>query len=283
MCVQIASYDVAPFVKEAMMATQPEGIGKEIVFDVGDDFIATVTLNRPEKYNAVNGVLAEAMDWAVKEVEARDDIRVAILTSSNAKVFCAGADLSEISKGRAHTLSTKDGGFGGFTYAKRETPWIAAVNGSALAGGCEFALACDMIVASETSKFGLPEPKRGLLAAAGGVYRLGRALPRHIALEMVATGDPLEAPRAYSLGLINYVMPPEDVMAKARSLAQTIASNAPLAVRESLNVARVAADHSEADLQAISAKAAKMVFTSEDAKEGPLAFVEKRAPTWKGR
>lgn len=264
-------------------SARPQGIGNEVLFEVGDDFVATVTLNRPEKYNAVNGVLAEAMDWAVKEVEARDDIRVAILTSSNSKVFCAGADLSEISKGRAHTLSTKDGGFGGFTYAKRETPWIAAVNGSALAGGCEFALACDMIVASNTSKFGLPEPKRGLLAAAGGVYRLGRALPRHIALELVATGDPLEAERAFGLGLVNYIMPLEDVMPKAKALAHTIAANAPLAVRESLKVARIAADHAEAELQAISAKAAKTVFTSEDAKEGPLAFVEKRAPNWKGR
>lgn len=265
------------------MSDKPTGVGAEVLYEVGEDHIAAVTLNRPEKYNAVNGALAEAMDWIVKDVEARDDIRVAILTSSNPKVFCAGADLSEISKGRANTLSTRDGGFGGFTYAQRETPWIAAVVGSALAGGCEFALACDMIVASDTSKFGLPEPKRGLLAAAGGVYRLGRALPRHIALELVATGEPLDGQRAYDLGLLNYIEPAEKVMEKAHALAATIAANAPLAVKESLKVARVAADHPEAELRKISGKAAKIVFSSEDAKEGPRAFVEKRAPKWSGQ
>lgn len=264
------------------MSEIPAGVGQEVLYDVGEDHIAVVTLNRPEKYNAVNGALAEAMDWIVKDIEARDDVRVAILTSSNTKVFCAGADLGEISKGRAKTLSTRDGGFGGFTYAQRETPWIAAVVGSALAGGCEFALACDMIVASDTSKFGLPEPKRGLLAAAGGVYRLGRALPRHIAMELVATGDPLDAQRAYNLGLINYLQPLEGVLEKARALASTIAANAPLAVKESLKVARVAADHSEAELRKISGQAAKIVFSSDDAKEGPLAFVQKRTPKWSG-
>ncbi|MEM9880482.1 MAG: enoyl-CoA hydratase-related protein [Pseudomonadota bacterium] len=265
------------------MTDAPAGVGNEVLFDVGDDFAAVVTLNRPEKYNAINGIIAEAMDWIVKEVDRRSDIRVAILTSSNPKVFCAGADLAEISKGRGHTLATKDGGFGGLTFAKREKPWIAAVIGSALAGGCELALSCDMIVASDTSKFGLPEPKRGLLAAAGGVYRLGRALPRHIALELVATGDPLDAQRAYALGLVNYLEDADAVLDKARTIATSIAANAPLAVSESLKVARLAADHAEAELQAISGKAAKVVFTSEDAKEGPRAFVEKRAPVWQGR
>ncbi|MEM6832831.1 MAG: enoyl-CoA hydratase-related protein [Sphingomonadales bacterium] len=265
------------------MTDAPAGIGNEVLFDVGEDHIALVTLNRPEKYNAVNEAVALAMDWAVKEVDARGDIRVAILTSSNDKVFCAGADLSEIAKGRAHTLATKDGGFGGLTYAKRQKPWIAAVTGSALAGGCEFALSCDMIVASENSGFGLPEPKRGLLAAAGGVYRLGRALPRHIALELVATGDPLPAQRAYDLGLINYLEAQANVLPKARELAAAIAANAPLSVIESLGVARQVHDHDEEALQKISGRAAKTVFSSEDAKEGPLAFVEKRKPVWSGR
>lgn len=265
------------------MESAPSAIGQEVLFDVGDDHIALVTLNRPEKYNAVNEAIAQAMDWIIKQVETRDDIRVAILTSSNDKVFCAGADLSEISKGRAHTLSTKDGGFGGFTYAKRAKPWIAAVKGSALAGGCEFALACDMIVASTSSAFSLPEPKRGLLAAAGGVYRLAKALPRHIALELIATGDPLPAERAYHLGLVNHLEAPEAVVDAAQSLARAIAGNAPLAVRESLAIAREAADHAEEDLQKLSAKAAKIVFSSEDAKEGPRAFVEKRKPVWTGQ
>lgn len=265
------------------MTDAPEGVGKEVLFDVGDDFVATVTLNRPEKYNAVNAAIAQAMDWIVKEVDARPDIRAAILTSSNPKVFCAGADLAEISKGRANTLSTRDGGFGGFTYAKRNKPWIAAVVGSALAGGCEFALACDIIIAASNSNFGLPEPKRGLLAAAGGVYRLARALPRHVALEMVATGDPLPVQRAYDLGLVNYLEEAGNVVAKAHEIARSIASNAPLSVQESLAIARQAADHDEQDLQRLSNQAAKKVFGSEDAKEGPRAFVEKRAPVWQGR
>ncbi|MEO0410399.1 MAG: enoyl-CoA hydratase-related protein [Pseudomonadota bacterium] len=265
------------------MSQAPSSVGEEVLFEVGGDNVAVVTLNRPEKYNAVNEAVTLAMDWIVREVDSRDDIRAAILTSSNDNVFCAGADLSEIAKGRARTLSTKEGGFGGFTYAQRGTPWIAAVTGSALAGGCEFALACDMIVASQSSGFGLPEPKRGLLAAAGGVYRLGRALPRHIALELVATGDPLPAERAYQLGLINYLEPAQSVLEKAKELAATIAANAPLAVRESLAVARAALDHDEAALRSLSGRAAKLVFSSEDAKEGPRAFVEKRKPVWQGR
>jgi enoyl-CoA hydratase len=254
----------------------------EVLFDIIDGAIALVTLNRPRVRNAVNGALAQQLDAAVKRVERDPAIRVAILTSSNDRVFCAGADLSEIAAGRAATLSTADGGFAGFADHFRTKPWIAAVRGSALAGGCELSLACDMIVASDNAQFGLPEVKRGLFAGAGGVYRLPRALPRHIALELVATGDPLAADRAYALGLVNRVVPLHQVLEAARTLAASIAANAPLSVRESLRVARLSADLPEAELHQLSRQASARVFASDDAKEGPLAFLEKRPARWTG-
>ena len=264
------------------MTEKPEGVGREVLYEIVDQHIAVVSLNRPEKRNAVNGALAAALEYIVKQIEADDEIWVAILTSSNDKVFCAGADLAEISAGRGG-LMTKDGGFAGFVDAKRVKPWIAAVRGSALAGGCELSLACDMIVAEPGSGFGLPEVKRGLLAAAGGVHRLPRALPRNIALELIATGEPLSADRAYALGLINRLTDASNVLPEALALARKITSNAPISVRESLRVARISAEHSDADLRKISTEASRTVMSSADSREGPRAFVEKRAPVWTGR
>ena len=255
----------------------------EILFSLEGEHVAVITLNRPRVRNAVNAVLARKLDNAVKRVEQDSAIRVAILTSSNDRAFCAGADLSEIAAGRADTLSTPDGGFAGFVDHPRSKPWIAAVRGSALAGGCELSLACDMIVASEDSQFGLPEVKRGLIAAAGGVFRLPRALPRHIALELIATGNPLSASRAYALGLVNLVVPSEEVLIAAYRLAATIAANAPMAVRESLAVARVSGGQTDLDIRALSTRATERVFASDDAREGAQAFLEKRSPIWTGR
>lgn len=247
------------------------------------DHVALLTLNRPAVRNAVNGALASRLDALVKETEGDDAVRVVVLASSNAKVFCAGADLSEIAAGRADTLSTPDGGFAGFADARRSKPWIAAVQGFALAGGCELALACDMIIASDDAKFGLPEVKRGLFAGAGGVHRLPRAIPRNVALELIATGDPIDADRAYALGLVNRVAPSDEVLATAVALAEAIAVNAPLSVRESLDVARLSAETSDAELRRLSFAASDRVFASEDAKEGPRAFIEKRPARWTGR
>jgi enoyl-CoA hydratase/carnithine racemase len=265
------------------MTDVPAGFGKEVLYETVDDHIAVVTLNRPEVRNAVNGALAEALDYCVKKSETDDTVRVVILTSSNDKVFCAGADLSEVSKGRGATLSTKDGGFAGFVTHPRSKPWIAAVKGSALAGGCELSLTCDMIVASDDAKFGLPEVKRGLYAGAGGVFRLPRALPRNIAYELVTTGDPLTVERAYALGLVNRVVPVTDVLLSAIELAKAIAVNAPLSVKESLRIARQSFDYPEHELWPMSHKASGLVFSSADAREGPLAFLEKRAPKWQGK
>ena len=265
------------------MSEQPEGVGREVLYDVVDGHIAVITLNRPEVRNAVNPELAAACEYLIRKVEADDNIRVAILTSSNDKVFCAGADLAAISSGRGAGIATKDGGFAGFVDAKRDKPWIAAVKGYALAGGGELCLACDMIVASEDAKFGLPEVKRGLFAGAGGVHRLPRALPRNIALELVATGDSLGAQRAYELGLVNRVAPTDKVLDTALELARAIAVNAPMSVRESLKVARLSGEATDAELRRISGEATLRVMTTADAREGPRAFLEKRAAVWSGR
>lgn len=265
------------------MTDKPQSVGREVLYDVVDGHIALARLNRPDKRNAVNGDVAAAMDWIVKETERDEAIRVCILTSSTPGFFCAGADLSEISKGRGQLLSTPDGGFAGFVRQPREKPWIAAVVGAGLAGGCELALSCDMIVASDDARFGLPEVKRGLYAGAGGVFRLPRRLPAAIAFELIATGDPIPSERAYQLGLVNRRVPADQVEAEAIALAKAISVNAPLSVRESLKVARMSYDHPEADLWPLSQKVSAMVFGSEDAREGPVAFLEKRAPVWKGR
>lgn len=264
------------------MADKPAGVGNEVLFDMHGDHIAIVTLNRPEKRNAVNGAVAEAMDWILKHTEQETDIRVVILTSSNDKTFCAGADLAEIAAGNGAKLSTPDGGFGGFVDSVRTKPWIAAVRGSALAGGCEFSLSCDMIVASDDSKFGLPEVKRGLVAGAGGIHRIVRALPRNIGLELVATGDPLDVAQAAAFGLVNRVVPMDDVVPTAIALAEAITINAPVSVQESLKVARLAQEETDKQLRERSQAATAVIMKTEDFKEGPKAFLEKRAPVWKG-
>lgn len=261
---------------------RPDGVGTLIQYE-REGNVAIVTLNRPEKRNAVSPELAEALDWVVKDVEADDDIWVAILTSSNDKTFCAGADLKAISEGKGHLLSTKDGGFAGYASSKRKKPWIAAVKGSALAGGMELALASDMVVADSAARFGLPEVKRSLVAAAGGVHRLARRVPQAIAMEMIATGDPIDAKTAHQHGLVNRIVPIDRVLDEARSLAKQIAANAPIAVRESLSVTRQAFDATDAELMNAGLQAFGRVAQTEDMREGPMAFLQKRAPVWKGR
>jgi enoyl-CoA hydratase len=265
------------------MSVEPPAIGHDVLYEVIDDHIAIVTLNRPKVRNAINGAVTQALAHLVKRIEADDAIRVAILASSNDRVFCAGADLAEISAGRSHTLMTAEGGFAGFAFAPKSKPWIAEIRGFALAGGCELALSCDMIVATDDAQFGLPEVKRGLYAGAGGVFRLPRFLPRNIALELIATGDPIGVARASALGLVNRVAPLAEIRETALALARAISVNAPLSVRESLTIARQAAEQAEAVIRISSDAASDRVFASEDAREGPLAFLEKRPAHWIGR
>jgi enoyl-CoA hydratase/carnithine racemase len=240
-------------------------------------------LNRPQVRNAVNGELARALEAVVLELEADDQVWAVVLTGAGPGVFCAGADLKEVSAGRGEQLFTARGGFAGFVYAERRKPWIAAVNGKALAGGCEIVLACDLVVASDDAAFGLPEVSRGLIAAAGGLIRLPRALPRNLALELAMTGDPMDVKRAELHGLVNRVVSTSQVVDEAVALARRINRNAPVAVRESLQIARVAAELSEADARALTLAARERVMRSEDYREGPRAFVEKREPRWSGR
>jgi enoyl-CoA hydratase/carnithine racemase len=245
--------------------------------------VVLVTLERPDARNAVNAALTAQLQQTVMAIERDDDVRAVILTGSEEKAFCAGADLKEVSAGGLDDLFTAEGGFAGFTHVARRKPWIAAVNGAALAGGCELALACDMIVAADHALFGLPEVTRGLIASAGGLYRLPRAIPACIARELIATGKPIPADRALSLGLVNRVVPAADLIAAAQELAETIAANAPLAVQASLAVARQSVDHTDRELYELgNAEQEKMQATS-DFREGSLAFVEKRAPNWTGR
>lgn len=247
------------------------------------DHVALVTLNRPEARNAVNGDVAQGLEAAIDATEADDDVWLVILTGSGDAAFCAGADLKAVSSGQGQGLRTERGGFAGFVHATRRKPWIAAINGPALAGGCEIALACELRVAVPTARFGLPEVKRGLVASAGGLYRLPRALPQALALEMILTGEPISAERALQLGLVNALAEPAGLLAAAQALAARITVNAPVAVRESLAVAKQALDLDDAGLRSLSGQAQQAVMASEDYREGPLAFIEKRAPRWTGR
>ena len=252
-------------------------------YDIAEDWIAVVTLNRPEKRNAINREVVQGLSEAVRRSEADEKVRAVILASSNDKVFSAGADLKLVSEGGGKDLYTAEGGFAGFVEAKRKKPWIAAVAGSALAGGMELAIACDMIVAGQESMFGLPEAKRGLLAGAGGVTRLPRIIPRNIAIELITTGDPVTAARAYELGLINHVTPTGRHLAGALELARRIAVNAPLAVQRGLALVSEVAGLTDEQGMRVGDRAIAELKNTEDYAEGPRAFVEKRDPVWKGR
>ncbi|TDK65639.1 enoyl-CoA hydratase-related protein [Sapientia aquatica] len=253
-----------------------------VLFERIDNHIALVTLNRAQARNAINGAVAQALDSIVRATENDPQIRAVILTGAGAGVFCAGADLKELASGKGSSLSTENGGFAGFVFAKRSKPWIAAVNGKAIGGGFELALACDLVVASDSASFCLPEVSRGLVAIAGGVMRLPRQLPRAIALELIATGAPLTAQRAEHFGLVNRVVGAEFLLYETLALAQAIVNNAPIAVCESLSIARQTYDLSESELKQLSSNSWNKVIASDDFIEGPRAFLEKRAPSWTG-
>ena len=244
--------------------------------------VGLITLNRPEARNAVNGDVARGVEQALDEIENDAELWVGVITAKG-PVFCAGADLKEIAAGNGGALSTERGGFAGIVRREREKPLIAAIPGTAVAGGCEIALSCDLIVAAEETVFGLPEVKRSLVAAAGGLFRLPRVIGRALALEMIMTGDPVPAARALELGMINAMVASDQVLDEALKLAERICANAPIAVRESRKVALRAFEEDDETLWKQSGAAFGVVAGTEDFAEGPKAFVEKRAPAWKGR
>lgn len=246
------------------------------------DHIAIITLDRPEARNAINGVMSTGIESALDRYESDDALWAAVLTA-NGPVFCAGADLKEIAAGNAGATATSKGGFGGIVQRARTKPLIAALEGPALAGGCEIALACDMIVASREAFFGLPEVKRALIAVAGGLFRLPRAIGMAQAMEVILTGEPLPAERAYQLGLVNRLTEPGEARNEAVELATKIATNAPLAVQASRNLAARAFTADDSTLWREGFEAFQKNMQTEDAKEGPRAFIEKRPPRWKAR
>ena len=244
------------------------------------DGVGVLTLNRPEAKNAVDLATTQALAAAVDEFEARADVAVLVLTGAGG-TFCAGMDLKAFARGERPRIEGR--GFAGLTEAPPVKPLIAAVEGWALAGGCELALTADLIVAARDARFGIPEVKRGLFAAGGGVLRLAKALPYQRAMEMALTGDPLPAAEAHRFGLVNVLTEPGGALAGARALAARVAANGPLGVQASKQL--IAGSVGWTDRGALEAQQelADRVFSSADALEGARAFAEKRAPVWQGR
>jgi len=242
--------------------------------------ILTITINRPAAKNAMTLYAATRIAAALDELDSRDDLRIGILTGAGG-TFCAGMDLKGFLRGERPSLPGR--GFGGLTRKPPSKPLIAAVEGYALAGGFELVLACDLVVASESAQFGVPEVKRGLAATAGGLIRLPRQLPSRIALELALTGDMFPATRAYQYGLINRLVPAGQTLEEARRLATTIAGNGPLSVAASKRVVVESQDWSSEEMWDKQAELTEHVFVLQDAREGSAAFAEKRKPVWQGR
>lgn len=242
--------------------------------------VQVITINRPQAKNALNAAVAQGIAAAIDELEEDDTLRVGVLTGAGG-TFSSGMDLKAFLTGELPVVEGR--GLGGITEAPPAKPLIAAVEGWALAGGFELLLACDMVVAAETARFGVPEVKRALVAGAGAAFLLARRVPQAIALEMLLTGEPMSAQRAAEVGLVNRLAPEGGALEAAVALAEVIAANGPLAVAVTKKIARSTFDWTIAEGWRQQSELMAPVFVSEDAREGATAFAEKRPPVWKGR
>jgi enoyl-CoA hydratase len=262
------------------MADSVPEMSDEPVLTEEDGGVLVITINRPQARNAVNQAVAEGIAAALDRLDSSDDLRIAILTGAGG-TFCSGMDLKAFVTGERPWAG--DRGFAGITQRAATKPLIAAVEGYALAGGFEVALSCDLIVAATDARFGIPEVKRGLIAGAGGLLRLPKRIPYHLAMELALTGDPVGAERAAELGIVNRLAEPGGALAVARELAGTIVANAPLALAASKTIVQRAAEWTEEEAWQKQGEIGGHVFASEDAQEGAKAFAEKRAPVWRAR
>jgi enoyl-CoA hydratase len=244
------------------------------------DRVLVVTINRPDQRNAINAAVAGGIAAALDDLDADPELSIGVLTGAG-KGFCAGMDLKAFVAGESPHAG--DRGFAGITRRAAAKPLIAAVEGFAVAGGLEVALACDLLVAARGARLGIPEVKRSLVASGGALLRLPRTLPRNVAMELALTGELIEAERGHALGLVNRLTEPGQALTAALELAAQIAENGPLALAATKRILRESVDWPEAEFFTRQAQIADPVSASEDAREGATAFAEKRAPVWKGR
>ena len=244
------------------------------------DRVAVITINRPAARNAIDRAVTLGIAAAIDELEASNDLTLGIITGAGG-TFSAGMDLKAFLRGEDVTLPGR--GLAGICRTPPRKPLIAAVEGWALAGGCEVVLACDLVVAAEDAWFGIPEVKRGLVAGAGGLIRLPQRIPRQVAMELALTGDPMSAADAHRYGLVNRLTPPGGALAGARALADRIVVNGPLALTASKEIITSSAGWPADEAFDMQAELLGQVFASQDAQEGARAFAEKRAPVWRGR
>jgi enoyl-CoA hydratase len=242
--------------------------------------VLLITINRPDQRNAVNAAVANGIASALDTLDADADLSLGVLTGAG-KAFCAGMDLKAFLTGERPWAG--DRGFAGIAQRSAAKPLIAAIEGFAVAGGLEVALACDMIVAARGAKLGIPEVKRSLVAAGGALLRLPRVLPRTVAFELALTGDPITAERGVELGMVNRLAEPGEAVAMALELAEQVAANGPLALAATKRILTEAVDWPDAEFFARQAEITGPVMSSQDAREGAKAFAEKRAPVWQGR